>query len=182
MRKKGFTIIETIVTVALLGVIFLLMTPLIRGFGSVNNRVKTQKEIDREFANINEFIQKKIRSAKEIGNTSGSYAGVYSSFDSSTFDFSGNLTSQDGSVLYLEIPDTSGTSQDTFFIFEDNQLKYREGISPGATETLMNNVATATFRYQEGIILYYIDLDIGEFEGRLRSSFKGSASTRIDIN
>ncbi|GLI57673.1 hypothetical protein PM10SUCC1_31870 [Propionigenium maris DSM 9537] len=188
MKKKGMTIIESIVTIALLGLVFLLVAPLIRGFGRVDTRVKTQKEIDREFAKINEFIQKKIKSAKDVGNASGSYAGIYSSFDSSTFDFLGSITSEDGSVLYLEIPDSSGTSEDVFFIFEDGKLKYREGVTvnnagnTSTNETLMENVADATFKYQEGIILYYIDLDIGEYEGKLRSSFKGSASTRIDID
>jgi hypothetical protein len=46
----------------------------------------------------------------------------------------------------------------------------------------MEEVDKASFRFQEGIVLYYIDLDIGEYEGKLHSSFKGSASTRIDID
>lgn len=179
MKKKGMTIIEAVVTIALLGVIFLLVTPLIRGFGSVNNRVKTQKEIDREFANVNEFIQEKIRSAKDISG-SGQYAEV--------FDSSGNSTSKDGVELRLQIPiEGSATPDSVSFIFEKDDitdlngfLKYKQ--NSGSKEILMENVADATFRYQEGIILYYIDLDIGEYEGKLRSSFKGSASTRIDIN
>lgn len=181
MKKKGMTIIESIVTIALLGLIFTLVAPIIRGFGKVNNRVKTQKEIDREFANINEFIQKKVKSAKS-SDGSGEYAKVFESLS----DFPGTSTSQEGDVLYFQVPIESTSPDEVLFIFDktdvsNKKLQYSKDAGNNK-ETLMENLADATFKFQEGIILYHIDLDIGEYEGKLRSSFKGSASTRINID
>ena len=183
MKKKGMTIIESVIAIALLGLVFLLVAPLVKSFGRVNNRVKTQKEIDKEFANINEFIQKKIRSAKDITG-SGQYAEV--------FDSSGSSTSGDGVELRPQIPIAGKTTPDSVsFIFEkdnnddpDGFLKYKQ--NSGNKETLMEKVEKASFRFQEGIIVYSIDLNIDEYEKdgkkRLRDTFKGSASTRIDID
>ena len=188
MKKRGLTLIETVVVIALVGVVFLLMTPIIKSFGRVNTRVMTQKEVYKEFSNISEFIQKKIRSAKRSSKSSGSitvkYVGVFDTFSStdSLFFTSANKKAdgEEGSVLFLEVPDTSGGSEFVFFIFEDNKLKYREGFG-GTNETLMNDVEDANFRFQEDILVYYINLDIGDYEGRLRDSLRSSASTRIDI-
>jgi len=174
MKKKGMTLIESVVTIALLGVIFLLATPLIRSFGGVNTRVKTQKEIDAEFALVNEFIQKNIRGAKDT-NGAGQYVEV--------LDSSGNLTSRDGVELRFEIPLIDSTTPDSVaFIFESNELIYEKN---GSRETLMENVADAEFGFQEGIVLYYIDYGADmdpEDKKKFRTSFKGSASSRINID
>lgn len=197
MKKNGMTLIESIITVALIGVIFLLAKPLINTFGRVKTRVKTQKQIDREFSNTSDFIQKKIRSAKKtgilsagIGNPLSTYVGIYSSFayntDAATTasDFFSTTNKvadgSEGSVLFLEVPDSSGDPEFNFFIFDDNKLKYRVGFD-GTNETLMDGVESATFKLQEGIVVYYIDLNISDLEGKLRDSLRSSASTRIDI-
>ncbi len=197
MKKNGMTLIESIITVALIGVIFLLVTPVLNSFGKVKARVKTQKQIDREFSNTSDFIQKKVRSAKRTGATSGgignplsTYVGIYSSFEFNTdaattasefFSSTNKVTDgSEGSVLFLEVPDSSGDPEFNFFIFDDNKLKYRVGFA-GSNETLMDGVENVTFRLQEGIVVYYIDLNINDFEGKLRDSLRSSASTRIDI-
>lgn len=204
MKNKGMTIIESVVTIALLGLIFLLIAPLINSFGKVNNRVKTQKEIDAEFSVVNEFIQKKIRSAKTTGTSSnelGRYVGVYSLFDKDDFFDNGVADNNEGNVLFLEIPDDDGNPEFTFFILEDNKLKYREGIN-GTNEILMGNIdsslpdddedtkrAKSNFRLHQGIVVYHIKLDLTSYtygdenyEGKIKGTLRGSASTRIDIN
>lgn len=201
MKKKGMTIIESVVTIALLGVIFLLIAPMINSFGKVKDRVKTQKEIDREFSNVNDFIQKKIKSAKTTGTSSnelGRYVGVYSLFDESNF-FDNNVADGiEGNVLFLEIPDINGNHEFVFFILEDGKLKYREGIT-GTNEILMNNLSTtvsgvslknySSFKFNKGIVIYHIKLDLTnytygdeDYEGKLKGTLRGSASTRIDID
>ena len=201
MKKKGMTIIESVVAIALIGVIFLLVVPIIDSFGVVKNRVKTQKEIDREFSNVNEFIQKKIRSAKVTGTSSnelGRYVGVYSLFDESNFFDNNVADGTEGNVLFLEIPDEDGNPEFVFFILEDGELKYRQGIT-GDNEVLMNNLSTtvsgaslknySSFKFNKGIVIYHIKLDLTnytygdeDYEGKIRGALRGSASTRIDIN
>ncbi len=179
--KKGITIIEVIVSVAILGIFFLLIAPSIKSYRGIKERVEIQKEIDKRISIVDELIQKKIRGAKEVSNISGSYVGVYTSFDSSTFDFSGNLIGHEGSVLYLEVTNSTGNTEDVFFIFEDNKLKYREGIN-GINETLLDKVEKVTFKIQDGIIIYFIDLDVEDYEDKTKNSFRSAASTRIDLN
>lgn len=175
MKKKGMTLIESIATIAILGVVFLLATPLVRSFGRVSNRTKTQKEIDAEFSVVNEFIQKNIRAAK---GSSGSeqYAEVLGA--------DGNSTSRDGIELRLEIPTTASSTPDSIaFIFDpnENELIFEKN---GTEDPLMENIADAKFGFQEGIVLYYIDYGAdmdAEEKSKFRTSLKGSASTRIDI-
>lgn len=202
MNKKGMTLIESVVTIAILGVIFLLVTPLIRTFGRVDNRVKTQKEIDTEFSVVNEFIQEKIRAAKSSSSTT-SYARIYSievDIDGETVpDFSEGLPNfistntanevtdgTDGNILFLEIPNSEGDSKENFFYINSEKiddsivksLGYQKGTS---YETLINNIEDASFKFDNGIVVYYINLDIGDNEGKLKDSLRGSASTSIDF-
>lgn len=234
MKKEGMTIIESVVIIALLGIVFLLVTPLIRGFGKVNTRVKTQKEIDREFSNVNEFIQQRIKAAKRTDKETPfslsdkddfhdqlKYASIYYKFYNSANELfvdtnrvpEGGL----GNVLVLEIPFQEETGEDKdgdeeslesqfeILAFQDGALKYKiidyvDGTF-GNFETLMDSIEVysgpdipsapsdiddqlkkSSFKFNEGITLYYINLTIGDnSEGKFRDSLKGSASSRIDI-
>ena len=202
MNKKGMTLIESVVTIAILGVIFLLVTPLIRTFGRVDNRVKTQKEIDSKFSIVNEFIQEKIRAAKS-SSSSTSYARIYSievdidgeivpGFSKGVPDFISTNTANEitdgttGNILFLEIPNSEGDSNENFFYINSEKvddsivksLGYQKGTS---YETLINNIEDASFKFDNGIVVYYINLDIGDNEDKLKDSLRGSASTSIDF-
>lgn len=203
MKKKGMTLIESVVTIALLGVIFLLVTPLIRSFGRVKGRVYTQNSIDKEFSNVNSFIQKKIRSAKRTGKSTGSaeadfdndigYVGVFEKFVDSSVGFfttgeSGNKieNGEKGQVLFLEVPSSSSNSDFVFFYFQDNQLFYQENFNPaegsGNPTVLMSDIEEGNFRLRDGVVVYYIDLYLGEeAEGKFNDSLRSSSTTRIDL-
>ena len=49
--KKGITIIEVIVSVAILGIFFLLIAPSIKSYRGIRERVEIQKEIDKKITN-----------------------------------------------------------------------------------------------------------------------------------
>ena len=203
MKKKGMTLIESVVTIALLGVIFLLVTPLIRSFGRVKGRIYTQNSIDKEFSNVNSFIQKKIRSAKRTGKSTGSgeesfdgkigYVGVFENFIDSSTDFftsgeSGNMLEdgEEGEALFLEVPSTSSNSDFVFFYFQENQLFYQENFNPakgsGNPSVLMSDIEEGYFRLRKGVVVYYIDMYLGEeAEGRFNDSLRSSSTTRIDL-
>lgn len=202
MKKNGMTLVESVVTVALVGVIFLLVVPVLKSFGQVKNRVHSQRQIDKEFSNVNAFIQKKIRSAKRTSKGLGSseedfnigYVGVFNSFtdDSSAFFTSGSTGNRiddggEGSALFLEVPSSSSNSDFVFLYFKDKQLFYQEGFNPppdsGNPVLLMDSVE-GYFRLREGIVVYSIKLDLGLDPGdekKFRTSLKSSATTRIDI-
>jgi len=229
MKKNGMTIIESVVAIALLGIIFLLVAPLINSFGKVKNRVKTQKQIDAEFSVVNEFIQEKIRAAKRTDketpfsgadkdefHTNLKYVSVYNDFHNTAntlFAVSNRAAEGElGNVLVLEIPFEEGEdaaddrdgdgerleSQFEILAFIDGALKYKvidyADNSFKNFETLIENVEVysdpdnedplekSSFKLDKGILVYYINLNIDDSEGKFRDSLRGSASTRIDIN
>jgi hypothetical protein len=46
----------------------------------------------------------------------------------------------------------------------------------------MDNVEDCSFQYRQGIVTFFINLDVGEYEGKIKDSLKDSAVSRIDIN
>jgi prepilin-type N-terminal cleavage/methylation domain-containing protein len=102
---------------------------------------------------------------------------------------SGDIEEGSGPVLFLEIPyeesDGSFDSKFVFFIYdEDNkQLKYIEEFDEDTEEVLVENVSGASFEVSsEGVVTFSIDLDVGEFEGKIKDSIRESAVSRIDLN
>ena len=222
MNRRGFTVIETIVSVAVLAVVFLLSSPLIQSLGMVSRRVQVQKKVDHEFAIVTKFMKSKVRSAKntrDLSKYNGNlgYVGVFKKFkekypddedyDSKPYyeakDFFGELETDEkksGPILFLEIPsDSTAESVDSkfaFFMFEKDKIKYRESKEfteadePNDTftfdgdgwETLMDNVEDCSFQYREGIVTFFIDIDTGEYEGKISDRVKDSVVSRIEIN
>ncbi|WP_319205266.1 type II secretion system protein [uncultured Ilyobacter sp.] len=135
------------------------------------------------------------------------YAAVFSEYKSkpkNLFKSKFSVDSEDnGPLLFLEIPVVSSDSNEydskfVFFLFDsdDKELKYRESDTFDAAArddpdnytfsgygwvTLMENVQEANFQFTEGIVIFYIDLDVGEFEGKLKDKIKDSVVTRIDF-
>ena len=100
---------------------------------------------------------------------------------------SGDIEEGSGPVLFLEIPyeesDGSLNSKFVFFIYDNNQLKYIEDFDDSTEEVLMENVSSASFELsKEGVVTFSIDLDVGEFEGKIKDSIRESAVSRIDLN
>ncbi|ADO82503.1 pilus assembly FimT family protein [Ilyobacter polytropus] len=215
MKRKGFNLIEMIIVGAIIGLVFLLTAPLVKSFGMVNERIRVQNEVDREFAVVSKFIKKQVRSGK---NTRENEKLTYTKSDGSekTIDGVGyskvfetetdfvnfsdlyydDLKKKDddkeGNVLFVEIPSESG-SKYAFFVFKEDenqkgQLIYTE-VDEDATdfglvaeEVLMENVSSASFELSsEGVVTFSIDLDVGEFEGKIKDSIRESAVSRIDL-
>jgi type II secretory pathway pseudopilin PulG len=210
MKKSGFSIIEAVIAVALIVITFLLATPLIKGMGMFNSRIEKQNEVDAEFSIITKFIKDKIKTAKNNQDLSAynidpDYAGVFSEYKNKPSNlFKNNFLvdpNDKGPLLFLEIPviNSDGSGYDSkfvFFLFEDNKIKYRESdiyddiakadptnykFDGYGWVTLMENVEKADFQFKEGVIIFSIDLDVGEFEGKIRDKIRDSALTRIDI-
>ncbi|WP_319204809.1 prepilin-type N-terminal cleavage/methylation domain-containing protein [uncultured Ilyobacter sp.] len=222
MNKKGFTVIEALVSVAILAVVFLLSSPLVKGLGMVSGRVQMQKKVDHEFAVVTKFLKSRVRSAKDNRDLSGyndklGYVGVFKKFkekdvddeeyDSKPYyeakDFFKELETDEkksGPILFLEIPVDSTSeslnSKFVFFMFEKDKIKYRESkefteadesddtftFDGDGWETLMNNVEDCSFQYREGIVTFLIDMDVGDYEGKIKDRVRDTVVSRIDIN
>lgn len=139
MKRKGFNLIEMIIVGAIIGLVFLLTAPLVKSFGMVNERIRVQNEVDREFAVVSKFIKKQVRSGK---NTRENEKLTYTKSDGSekTIDGVGyskvfetetdfvnfsdlyydDLKKKDddkeGNVLFVEIPSESGSKYAFLFL------------------------------------------------------------------
>ena len=94
-----------------------------------------------------------------------------------------------GSVLFLEIPyeeSDDGSDDDSklvFLFFEDSQLRYIEDFDDSTEEILMENVSDGSFELStDGVVTFSIDLDVGDYEGKIKDSIRESAVSRIDLD
>jgi prepilin-type N-terminal cleavage/methylation domain-containing protein len=188
MKKKGFNLIEVIIVGAILGIVFLIVSPLIKSFGMMSSRVNVQNEVDREFAVVSKFIKKQVRSGRKTGDYDNvDYAGVFNNYenlysytDENSFF---NSTTTTDSMLFIEVPDGSD-SKFEFFIHDstNKQLKYSEDFDSSSEEVLMENVEDASFQFEDGVVTFFIDLDVGDYEGKIKDSIKESAVSRINMD
>lgn len=204
MKRKGFNIIEMIIVVAIIGIVFSLTAPLVKSFGMVNERIRVQNEVDREFAVVSKFIKEEVRSARRTSKSLDvdvKYAAIFN-LNGEDFDSFSDLileTELDedtgtisalstGSVLFLEIPyeDSEDGSDDdsklVFLFFEDSQLRYIEDFDDSTEEILMENISDGSFELStDGVVIFSIDLDVGDYEGKIKDSIRESAVSRIDL-
>ncbi|ADO82498.1 prepilin-type N-terminal cleavage/methylation domain-containing protein [Ilyobacter polytropus] len=205
MKRKGFNIIEMIIVVAIIGIVFSLTAPLVKSFGMVNERIRVQNEVDREFAVVSKFIKEEVRSARRTSKSLDvdvKYAAIFN-LNGEDFDSFSDLileTELDedtgtisalstGSVLFLEIPyeDSEDGSDDdsklVFLFFEDSQLRYIEDFDDSTEEILMENISDGSFELStDGVVIFSIDLDVGDYEGKIKDSIRESAVSRIDLD
>ena len=205
MKREGFNILEMIIIVAIVGIVFSLTAPLIKSFGMVNERIRVQNEVDREFAMVSKFIKEQVRSARRTSETLDVDVKYAAIFDGDDFDSFSDLTLETeldedtgkisaistGPILFLEIPyedsedDSDDVSKLVFFVFDDNQLKYIEDFDDSTEEILMENVDVSNSSFElstEGAVTFSIDLDVGDYEGKIKDSIRESAVSRIDLD
>jgi prepilin-type N-terminal cleavage/methylation domain-containing protein len=201
MKRAGFNTIEMIIVVAIVGIVFSLTVPLVKSFGMVNERIRVQNEVDREFTVVSKFIKEQVRSGRRTSQSLDvdvKYAAIFD-FNGEDFESFDNLSlktvlesatgeisaSSTGPILFLEIPydDSDDVSKLVFFVFEDNQLKYIEDFDSSTEEVLMENVSSAIFELStDGVVTFTVDLDVGDYEGKIKDSISESAVSRIDLD
>ncbi len=213
MKRKGFNLIEMIIIGAIIGIVFTLTAPLIKSFGMVNERIRVQNEVDREFAVVSKFIKEQVRAGrntrddekltytyidggetKEKDISDVGYSKVFKTKED--FDHFSDLYYDDlekkgdgdeSNILFIEIPSESG-SKYAFFVFKNGRLIYTE-VDDDATdfdedneEVLMENISSATFEFEDGVVTFFIDLDVGDYEGKIKDSIRESAVSRINLD
>ena len=64
LLKKGLSVIESIVALAILAIVMLMMSPMVKNFGMVHDRINLQNRIDYEFGKVLEIIKRKVRASR----------------------------------------------------------------------------------------------------------------------
>ena len=62
--KRGLSVIESVVAVAILAIVMLLMSPMVKNYSMVYDRVNLQNRIDYEFGKTLEIIKRKVRASR----------------------------------------------------------------------------------------------------------------------
>jgi hypothetical protein len=64
LLRKGLSVIESVVAVAILAIVMLMMSPMVKNYGLVYDRINLQNRIDYEFGKILEIIKRKVKASR----------------------------------------------------------------------------------------------------------------------
>jgi prepilin-type N-terminal cleavage/methylation domain-containing protein len=191
--RKGLSIIETIVAVAILAIFMLLASPMVKNYSMVYDRVTLQNRIDYEYGKVLEIMKRKIRSARLIDD--GELAEV-----ANAIEVLEDYTTSEGvsviSELRLLVPNEDNDEYENYIAFriiesdtdsDNNGYKDRSLVyvtnpndfvsteSESITELIEYiddtdyNKDTIDdeeyFEYREGVVLIYLDIDIDRMTG-----------------
>ncbi|WP_320047347.1 hypothetical protein [uncultured Ilyobacter sp.] len=206
--RKGISVIEVVVAVAILAIVMLMMSPMVKNYGMVHDRINLQNRIDYEFGKILEIIKRKVRASRLID--SGELAAVANAIEvTKDLTVSPKIISE----LRLLVPnDTMSESKNyiAFRIEEDSKgdrrlvyVKNPGGFVTGSSETTTELIEYIQdtdydgdgtddeeyFEYREGVVLIYLDLDIDRMTGEsiegkrnILDKIRDAAVTRINID
>jgi prepilin-type N-terminal cleavage/methylation domain-containing protein len=208
--RKGLSIIETIVAVAILAIFMLLASPMVKNYSMVYDRVTLQNRIDYEYGKVLEIMKRKIRSARLIDD--GELAGV-----ANAIEVLEDYTTSEGvdviSELRLLVPNEDNDEDENYIAFRieedsdgDRRLVYvtnpNDFVSTGSEsitelieyidDTDYDEDGTDDeeyFEYREGVVIIYLDIDIDRMTGesiegdrKILDKIRDSAVTRVNID
>ncbi|WP_321329290.1 prepilin-type N-terminal cleavage/methylation domain-containing protein [uncultured Ilyobacter sp.] len=203
--KKGLSIIESIVAVAILAIVMLLMSPMVKNYGMVHDRINLQNRIDYEFGKTLEIIKRKVRAARIDDSISGKDAVEEIDTTGKTMEYSGetyNVTSELRLVVPNSDNEASGDLDKNYIAFRiielDGKMKllyitdpgaYISGLYEGAPVEVISYLEEGEFKYKNGVVLIYLDLDVDTMTGEsiegnrnILDKIRDAAVTRINID
>jgi len=203
MKKRGTTLVEMLVVVALLGVIFLMFIPLIGSYSDLHQRMRTQSKVDNRLKEVTEIIKRRVRGAKSHNRLGNQPIAIFSTSGSSLALQAPSDTTTGSVIVINEYDIRSDEWQFLKFQVQDNKLKVSSlvrGENEGSTVTdedfnnfikntgtandnLLNNLEFGSFSYSHRILKFHFTIDIPEsLEGKLDNDIVDTATTRIDID
>ncbi|WP_319371430.1 prepilin-type N-terminal cleavage/methylation domain-containing protein [uncultured Ilyobacter sp.] len=201
--KRGLSVIESIVAVAILAIVMLLMSPMVKNYGLVYDRINLQNRIDYEFGKTLEIIKRKVKASRIIDT--GDLASV-----ANAIEIREDLTTSPKiiSELRLLVPNDTLSEDKNYIAFriEENSAgerrlvyvtnpKTASGVTivstapEGTPVELIEYLEDGGFEYKNGVVLIYLDLDIDRMTGEniegkrnIQDKIRDSAVTRINID
>lgn len=64
LLRKGLSVIESVVAVAILAIVMLMMSPMVKNYSMVYDRINLQNRIDYEFGKVLEIIKRKVKASR----------------------------------------------------------------------------------------------------------------------
>jgi prepilin-type N-terminal cleavage/methylation domain-containing protein len=173
-KNKGFTLIEILVAIAIMGILVTMISPILDITTKSNMKEKVINEIDASLAKSVELIKRTARSAKTT--TARNAITVTNSNREVTM----NVPVDDESS-------TSGAIKDEVITFRYNSTQRTitaQSGTAGAVDVIASNVSNARFELIQGVLTIQIAVDLnraGENEAWKRREIRDAAVTRLDV-
>ncbi|WP_372714820.1 hypothetical protein [Ilyobacter sp.] len=189
--RKGLSVIESVVAVAILAIVMLMMSPMVKNYSLVYDRINLQNRIDYEFGKTLEIIKRKVKASRvddDYVDSAGdsvkavevltAYTGIYDNIISELRLLVPNDDNDpDKNYIAFRIIEDKTTDSDGDGI-NDRSLVYIT--NPGEDSSISSEKETKTvlieyidaidtsekyFQYKKGVVLIYLDLDIDRMTG-----------------
>lgn len=190
LLKKGLSVIESVVAVAILAIVMLMMSPMVKNYSMVYDRVNLQNRIDYEFGKTLEIIKRKVRASREdddYKDTSGNsieavkviegYTGIYGDIIISELRLLVPNEDNDKDKNYIAFRIIEDDDGDRSLVYITNPGEYSSISSEPETKTELIEYIQSTdydedgtdddkyFEYRNGVVLIYLDLDVDRMIG-----------------
>lgn len=186
-KNKGFTLLEIMIAIGLLGVLTMLIGPTMSNMLKSNTRIRAITKIDMSLGKTLEIIKRTARGAK-TSNLAFTYDGVTTTSPIQVYD--------EGETLVINKPTIVDGSadkyQDTFIKFRFDSIENELKVSSINTytsddfkneETLAENIDNIKFQYIQGILTMKIIVTV--FKGTKNEftyTVRDSAVSRINMD
>ena len=191
MKKKGFTLIETMIAITITIMIMAMIGPMVNAFIRVQDRLTNQSKVDGNLNEVIFFIKRDMKNAKndgDVGNLGDKPAGV--------FDVNGNLLLEgDVGKKVIIFTDTEEIDDVTNELVRKHRyVKYemvgdelKVGVSSdfanfSNSTTILDNIEDVEFKYKDRILMFYFKLAIPDrLDGKINSEVRDIGITKINF-
>lgn len=178
-NKKGFTLIEVMIAVAILAIIGAMIAPMLQTLNRAHNQEMAVNRIDNSLRKTVDIIKRTARSAKKNGtpaivvNNDGRQVVM-------------NVPIEEGNAIVnttvvFDCTGTAGTQGGTITV-----RSWKDGeVAPTTGDIIAANVINANFRYRNSVLTMWVRVDVnnnGENFDWKRREIRDSAVTRIDLD
>lgn len=179
-NKKGFTLIEVMIAVAILAIIGAMVAPMLQTLNRAHNQEMAVNRIDNSLRKTVDIIKRTARSAKANGVTPAIVV------NNNGRQVVMNVPIEEGNAIVnttvvFDCTGTAGTQGGTITVrsWQENEAE------PITVDIIADNVLNANFRYRNSVLTMWVRVDVnnnGEnFDWKIRE-IRDSAVTRIDLD